>query len=267
MRRALALCSMVAAWILVASAPAGAIVYGEFDGNRHPNVGTMVVDIEGDKFSVCSGTLIDSDTFLTASHCTAFPEQVLETDRVWVSFDPVFDPATSTLLPGTTHTHPEFAFGQGPGGFSDVHDVAVIELDAPAAGITPAQLPTEGLLDGLTNKQLKRATFTAVGYGTVRETRKMAWQSILDNNERRFGLQHALALRPFWLQLTMNEATGDAGTCFGDSGGPHFLGGVSSNLLVSITVTGDRWCKATDTTYRVDTDSARDFLEDFVTLP
>jgi hypothetical protein len=42
---------------------------------------------------------------------------------------------------------------------------------------------------------------------------------------------------------------------------------VTSNLLVSITVTGDRWCKATDTTYRVDTDSARDFLEDFVTLP
>jgi secreted trypsin-like serine protease len=65
----------------------------------------------------------------------------------------------------------------------------------------------------------------------------------------------------------MNEATGDAGTCFGDSGGPHFLGGMTSNLLVSITVTGDRWCKATDTTYRVDTDSARDFLEDFVTLP
>jgi hypothetical protein len=266
MRRALALCSMVAAWILVASAPAGAIVYGQFDGNRHPNVGTMVVEIEGDKFSICSGTLIDSNTFLTASHCTAFPEQVLETDRVWVSFDPIFDPVTSTLFPGTTNTNPEFGFS-GPGGFSDAHDIAVIELDAPVAGITPAQLPTEGLLDDLTPKQLKRQTFTAVGYGTVRETRKMAWQSILDNNERRFGLQHALALRPFWLQLTMNEATGDAGTCFGDSGGPHFLGGATSNLLVSITVTGDRWCKATDTTYRVDTASARDFLEDFVILP
>jgi secreted trypsin-like serine protease len=267
MRRALALCSMAAAWILVASAPAGAIVYGEFDGNRHPNVGTMVVDIDGDKFSICSGTLIDSDSFLTASHCTAFPEQVLGTDQVWVSFDPVFDPDTSKLFPGTTHTNPEFGFS-GPGGFSDAHDIAVIELDAPIKKITPAQLPTEGLLDELkADGELLSATFTAVGYGTVRETRKMAWQSILDNNERRFGLQSALALRPFWLQLSMNEATGDAGTCFGDSGGPHFLGGVSSNLLVSITVTGDRWCKATDTTYRVDTDSARDFLEDFVTLP
>lgn len=267
MRRALTLCSMVAAWILVASAPAGAIVYGEFDGNRHPNVGTMVVDIDGDKFSVCSGTLIAPDIFLTASHCTIFAEAVLETDRVWVSFDPIFDPVSSTLFPGTTHTHPEFGFS-GPGGFSDAHDIAVIELDAPVAGITPAQLPTEGLLDDLkASKQLKVATFTAVGYGTVRETRKMAWQSILDNNERRFGLQSFNALRPFWLQLSMNQAKGDAGTCFGDSGGPHFLGGVTSNLLVSITVTGDRWCKATDTTYRVDTDSARDFLEEFVTLP
>jgi secreted trypsin-like serine protease len=267
MRRALALCSMVAAWILVASAPAGAIVYGQFDGNRHPYVGTMVVDIEGDKFSICSGTLIDSNTFLTASHCTAFPEQVLETDRVWVSFDPVFDPDRSKLFPGTTHTHPEFGFS-GPGGFSDAHDIAVIELDKAITKITPAQLATEGLLDELkAGGELNTATFTAVGYGTVRETRKMAWQSILDNNERRFGLQHALALRPFWFQLTMNEATGDSGTCFGDSGGPHFLGGATSNLLVSITVTGDRWCKATDTTYRVDTDSARDFLEEFVTLP
>ena len=267
MRRALALCSMAAAWVLVASAPAGAIVYGQPDGNRHPYVGTMVVEIEGEKFSICSGTLIDADMFLTASHCTAFPEQVLGTDRVWVSFDPVFDPVTSTLLPGTTHTHPEFGFS-GPGGFSDAHDIAVIELDAPVGGITPAQLPTEGLLDELKAEgTLKGATFTAVGYGTVRETRRMAWQSILDNNERRFGLQSPLALRPFWFQLTMNQATGDAGTCFGDSGGPHFLGGVTSNLLVSITVTGDRWCKATDTTYRVDTDSARDFLEDFVALP
>jgi secreted trypsin-like serine protease len=267
MRRALALCSMVAAWILVASAPAGAIVYGQLDGNRHPNVGMMVVEEDEEKFGICSGTLIDPDTFLTASHCTSFPEQVLGTNRVWVSFDTSFDPETSKLHAGTTHTHPEFGFS-GPGGFSDAHDVAVIELDKPITNITPAQLPTQELLDELkADGDLGTATFTAVGYGAVRETRRMAWQSLLDNADRRFGLQTAKALRPFWLQLSMNEATGDAGTCFGDSGGPHFLGGVSSNLLVSITVTGDRWCKATDTTYRIDTESARDFLEAFVTLP
>jgi hypothetical protein len=55
----------------------------------------------------------------------------------------------------------------------------------------------------------------------------------------------------------------------GDSGGPHFLGAGAdeTNIVVSVTVTGDVWCKATDATYRLDTDSARSFLDDYVTLP
>jgi hypothetical protein len=50
-------------------------------------------------------------------------------------------------------------------------------------------------------------------------------------------------------------------------GRPHFLGEVDSDLVVSITITGDAWCRATDKTYRVDTPAARDFLDAFVTLP
>jgi secreted trypsin-like serine protease len=65
----------------------------------------------------------------------------------------------------------------------------------------------------------------------------------------------------------MNPATGSGGTCYGDSGGPHFLGGPRSNLIVSITVTGDAVCKATDKTYRLDTAAARAFLDDFVAVP
>ena len=38
-------------------------------------------------------------------------------------------------------------------------------------------------------------------------------------------------------------------------------------MIVSITVTGDSVCKATDKTYRLDTPAARDFLDGFVTLP
>ena len=69
----------------------------------------------------------------------------------------------------------------------------------------------------------------------------------------------------FSLLLSNNASTG--GTCFGDSGGPHFLGGTASNLQVSLTVTGDSACRATDKTYRLDTPSAREFLGPFVTLP
>jgi secreted trypsin-like serine protease len=67
----------------------------------------------------------------------------------------------------------------------------------------------------------------------------------------------------------MNVSTGNGGTCYGDSGGPHFihLDGVETNIVVSVTVTGDAPCKASDKTYRVDTESARSFLSNFVDLP
>lgn len=266
MNRATALFSLAVVISLLVSPSAGAIVYGEFDGNQHPNVGTFVVEIEGEKVSVCSGTLIAPTVFLTASHCTDFVEQALGTSDVWVTFDPVFS-ESSTLIPGTTHTNPAYNRFQGPGGRSDPGDIAVIVLDE-AVALAPAQLPAEGLLDELkASGQLKSQNFTAVGYGTVRETRKKAFESILDNEERRFGLQGFLSLQNAWLTLAMNEATGNAGTCYGDSGGPHFLGGPDSNLVVSITVTGDAPCKATDVTYRLDTPSARTFLANFVSLP
>jgi hypothetical protein len=42
---------------------------------------------------------------------------------------------------------------------------------------------------------------------------------------------------------------------------------VDSNLVVSITITGDAVCRATDKTYRLDTASGREFLARFVPLP
>jgi hypothetical protein len=143
----------------------------------------------------------------------------------------------------------------------------VLLRQAPA-GITPARLPTAGLLDQLkAPHQLDEQTFTAVGYGTVREDKTGGPHSLFFDGVRRYALQHALNLEKAWLLLSMNPSTGSGGTCYGDSGGPHFLGGVQSNLVVSITITGDAWCRASDKTYRVDTPAARDFLDDFVTLP
>ena len=68
-----------------------------------------------------------------------------------------------------------------------------------------------------------------------------------------------------WLNLSMNPSTGNGGTCYGDSGGPHFLG--TSQVVVAITVTGDAPCRATDVDYRTDTPSARAFLATYVSLP
>jgi hypothetical protein len=152
---------------------------------------------------------------------------------------------------------------------ADLHDVAVIVLDQ-APGITPAQLPTAGLLDQLKDDgTLKDTLFTAVGYGTIRVTNTGGPAGILDNVDRNRADQEFLSLTKAWITLSMNLATGNGGTCFGDSGGPHFihLNGSETDITVAVTVTGDAQCVATDKDYRLDTESARSFLGNFVTLP
>jgi hypothetical protein len=260
-RKAMILLALVVTTLAVVG-PARAIVFGQLDTtNRYPYVGAVIFEFEGEKVILCSGTLIAQNVFLTASHCTAFLESIgIEPDDVWVTFDPSFD-ASSPLLGGTYHTNPEFGF-QGPGGRSDPHDIAVIVLDAPVSGVTPATLPTLNYLDSI---PLKTQRFTAVGYGTVREDKQKGPHSLFFDGQRRFADQGFMSLTKSWLNLSMNPSIGSGGTCFGDSGGPHFLG--SSNLVVSITITGDTFCRATDATYRTDTASARAFLDDFVTLP
>jgi hypothetical protein len=40
-----------------------------------------------------------------------------------------------------------------------------------------------------------------------------------------------------------------------------------TDIIAGITITGDALCKSTNVIYRLDTESARAFLEDFVALP
>jgi secreted trypsin-like serine protease len=267
-RKGLTVILLAVASLVLSVGPASAITFGQPDGNQHPNVGALLADWDPDSPGpdiLCSGTLIAPEVFLTAAHCTAFLESE-GISQVWVTFAPAYDEdATSLagLFAGSYVTHPEF----GSGGASDTHDIAVVLLEQ-APGITPAQLPTTGLLDQLkASHELDDLTFTAVGYGTVREDKTGGPHALFFDGVRRYALQSALNLEKAWLLLSMNPSTGSGGTCYGDSGGPHFLGGVQSNLIVSITITGDVWCRATDKTYRIDTPAARAFLDDFVTLP
>jgi hypothetical protein len=76
-----------------------------------------------------------------------------------------------------------------------------------------------------------------------------------------------MALQQFWLGLLMNShATGLGGDCYGDSGGPKFLNSNPGVVYATVT-TGDYPCRATTWDYRTDTDDARAFLGQFVTLP
>ncbi|MGY1651724.1 trypsin-like serine protease [Geodermatophilus sp. SYSU D01119] len=268
--RRLFLTTALAAAVVTATAnPAGAITFGQPDGNRHPEVGALLTDVDPGSPGpevICSGTLIAPTVFLTAAHCTVEAEATGA--PLWVTSDPEYDeetPDATGAIPGTAHSHPEFG---APGGGADAHDIAVVELASAPAGITPAQLPTAGLLDALGQRGLRSQTFTAVGYGSIREDKTGGPHNLFPpDGIRRFALQTALSLQKTWFTLSMQPSTGDGGTCYGDSGGPHFLGGENSHLLVSLTVTGDAMCRATDRTYRLDTASARAFLARFVTLP
>ena len=259
-RRLLSIATMMVI-MLIAVPLVQAITFGQPDGDGHPNVGAMIVEDRDGVFLYCSGTLIAPQVFLTAAHCTA-AAAYYEADPhdVWVTFDPVYD-ENATLHRGTYHLNPNYGHDM-----HDLHDVAVIILDEAIYDIEPAQLPPAGLLNDMKKAhELKRHQFVTVGYGRLRDDKTRGPHAIGDAGERYYADQTFLALKPYWLQISMNPSTGSGGTCYGDSGGPHFLG--DTDMVVSLTVTGDAWCRATDVTYRLDTDSARSYLGQFVDLP
>ncbi|PYP55194.1 MAG: hypothetical protein DMD40_14050, partial [Gemmatimonadetes bacterium] len=49
------------------------ITYGSLDGNTHPAVVLIVMDIAGEPAFRCSGTLIAPKVVLTAGHCAGEP--------------------------------------------------------------------------------------------------------------------------------------------------------------------------------------------------
>ena len=72
---------------VITANPAAAIIGGQPDGNRHPNVGAL--DLRPIGFPIpCSGTLVSPTVYVTAGHCTNFLESRGIT-QARVTFDPV----------------------------------------------------------------------------------------------------------------------------------------------------------------------------------
>ena len=235
------------------AATALAITYGQFDGNRHPQVGALVGEFSSGTYPYCSGTLISPTVFLTAAHCN------LGTSRVYVTFDPKFS-TKSKLYAGTYYFDTQYNWRQ-----DDTHDIAVVVFDKPINGITPARLPEANQLDALSVNQ----KFTVVGYGGQEPVNQPGGPVIGYLDTREFSVASLNSINPTWLRLSQNQATGDSGACYGDSGGPNFLGAgaAETNIVAGTTITGDVFCKATNVIYRTDTASARNFLSHFVSLP
>jgi hypothetical protein len=230
-----------------------AITYGQADGARHPEVGALVGTFSTGTYPYCSGTLISPTVFLTAAHCN------IDTSRVYVTFDTKYSPK-SKLYAGTYYFDPQYNWKQ-----DDPHDIAVVVFDKPVNGIAPARLPKAGQLSSAVVNQ----KFTAVGYGGQEPVNQPGGPVIAYLDTREFATESLNSVNPAWLRLSQNPATGDGGACYGDSGGPNFLGAGASetNVVAATTITGDALCKSTNVVYRTDTPSARNFLSGFVTLP
>lgn len=239
--------------------PALAVTDGEPDGDRHPYVGLMVAQTaDGRPLWRCSGTLISPTLFLTAGHCTYGADHV----EVW--FDADVTNASAHNYPftgdvgGTPYTHPQY----NPNAFY-LYDLGAVVLDEPVIMDTYGALPTLNQLDSLATRRGKQdVTFTAVGYGLQKSfpdaaswknsalrIRMVAYPRLIQINGGLVGDSSLL--------LSNNANTG--GTCFGDSGGPNFIG--ASNVIAGVTSFGlNGNCAGTGGVYRVDRVDDLDWL-------
>jgi secreted trypsin-like serine protease len=255
--------------LAASAAPAAAVTFGQADNGAHPNVGLVVVGYWEDgtyvRSFMGSGTLVAPGAFLTAGH-VADAITAYGMDFLGVSFEErLADVNTSNLLTGTMILHPNYRWGT-----YDKCDLAVVLLDpAETAGLTPAELPSAGLLDAMAKaKQLRGQAFTCVGYGLTERTHDTTGPPVFggyDDVRRRYVTSGFHSLTPAWIHMSQNPALGDGGSSYGDSGGPNFLG--TSNVVVAVTSWGDMPCRNLAVNYRLDTPSARGFLGDYMPLP
>jgi hypothetical protein len=264
-------CSSVALVLLVSVVPASPVTDGQPDAGSHPAVG-FIMGTKGDpcfylnQFEGRSGVLIAPDILLSTAEATSSIQDSIDTgfiDTAWVILDP------QPFVPGAAEPDtfdcnkmiPISSIVTNPGAGINGGDVGVFIL-AATQSITPAALPT---LDRL--KKVKRSGLTVVTYGEVSDP------SIEASLTQRSA--SATTDNPVHLALETHTVTLDPAVppapdpCIGflNQGGAAFIGG--TNELISLV----RWstpqtsCHATNNYQRLDVQSVRDFLDDFVTLP
>lgn len=253
---------------------AGAITDGQPDGEGHPYVGLLVFDEIVDGKTVpgwrCSGTLLSPTVLLTAGHCTdgatggrVWFESDVESNKVALGYP--LGGATSVEF-AKIYTHPDF----GTGSFV-LHDVGIVILSKPVVKNVYGVLPAVNQLDGLkTERGTKDVTFTAVGYGM-----QMSFPDATAWKDQSYKIR--MIATPKLNQINVPGFTGDfsmllsnnantGGTCFGDSGGPNFLG--NSNVVAGVTSFGkNSTCAGTGGVFRMDRQEVQDFVNSFLIPP
>jgi V8-like Glu-specific endopeptidase len=269
MRRTGLVLFALVALLAMTFAPAFAVTDGELDGDGHPYVGLMVAqDASGNPLWRCSGTLLSPTLFLTAGHCTDAPAAHVE---IWFAADvdagqPGNGYPFTGEVGGTPYTHPNY----NPNAFFR-YDLGVVVLDKPMSMSGYGALPKLDQLDKLKTKRgLQDTTFTAVGYGLQMsfpdaaswkehnvKVRMVAYPKLIQINVPGY-------VGDFSILLSNNAHTG--GTCFGDSGGPNFIG--NTNVVGGVTSFGKNGnCAGTGGVYRVDRADDLNWLATFSVTP
>lgn len=284
MRYVVGLC--VALAVIAGASPSGAIIGGEKDGARHPNVAVLEVAVEGGYWLSCSGTLVAPTVVVTAAHCVS--TSLGATTSVAVSFDE--EPATDAngglagpTITGTWAVHPQWQ----PTGSDLNYDMAVVVLDRPATdlwpAVTPAGLPRLGELDRYAKGPKPQLDAVGYGYHDVAGAGPGAYS--YDPVERRTAavkFHDAGAL----LTVTNNRGTGSPNSgaiCSGDSGGALLAGSTLVGVISfhrndrlgawtgphsqAMDNSASSWCEGWGGYPRLDTASARGFLGQYLTLP
>jgi hypothetical protein len=258
MRRVVLVLATIALAILLAGGVAQAIINGEPDRgpNAHPYVGAYVAKVEGGKLRpVCSGTLISPKVFLTAGHCTQF--DVERNLPVYVSFDPTYKPGASQLIKGTPYLHPKARIVK-PSTRAVRYDVGVVVLKKPVRMATYGTLPHAGLVETL--KQGKR--LTTVGYGTTGykiDGGPPPRPQLVPPGDRYSATVRLLNTRDPAVSDQFVKTTGVSlirgkgeASCYGDSGGPLFVGdqqtivGVTSIISTPVVCRGPAYYQRMD---------------------
>jgi len=265
----LGILSLVAGMAITAQ-PASAITGGQRD-EVHTNVGVVRFTTEAGRFR-CSGTLISPTVVLTAGHCTGETAASPATN-VYVSFNT--DLPADPLAPGisdaeraaraanyiTGTAHPDPAW-DGKLSISKQHDQGVVVLDQPATtkwpGITPAPLLPVGTLDG-NQGELKKQTFTLVGYGVDIGAKKS--QIVIPERRSTTSFLKTTQSQVVVFQISDTDSKAGGGSCFGDSGGPVFLG---RYVVGDASYVNSLTCNANGAYQRVDTAYSRAFLNQFI---
>ena len=255
-----AVLALVAVALLAFAAPVAAVTDGELDGNGHPNVVLLLMEVNGAPAFRCSATLISPTVVLTAGHCAGAPGE-FSGMRVFVESDVQHDPTypfaggPNTVEAKEWHSHPLY---NSTSFF--LHDVGVVVLSQPVAMSSYPVLPSAGQLDSL--QPGTKTEFTSVGYGL-----QAAFPDATAYKDQRVRIRmvahpHLIQVNTgfvgdFSLLLSNNHATG--GTCFGDSGGPNFLG--DSNVIAAVTSYGiNSNCAGTGGVFRLDHQDVLDFV-------